>query len=329
MTLEPIEAGDYRVGIKGMRAGRIMRTMRGGGQTEWFFSLPGPDMNSGGFQSAGGAGRWLEAKAAFLLVLHLWLNGAIALCDEEVPPGERNPHRSERLAAAAANGAGALLILSSASGGLARTGVCHPHLSPIASLGIAREDGLRLRRLLAGGSAPHLTLRMRNRQTAGRGRSILAQIPGHDPDAGLVLAGAHLDSWDLAQGATDNGLGVAIVLEMARVLALLPAPARPRADLRFALWTGEETGLLGSSAYVDAHRADLPRHRAVMNFDMTGAPYGYWLPGLPDAGSMLPRLAEQLAPLGMEARVYHKAGLHSDHQPFIGAGVPIVSLLGR
>ncbi|HQZ70493.1 MAG TPA: M28 family peptidase [Anaerolineae bacterium] len=257
------------------------------------------------------------------------LTGAIALCDETVPPGERNPHRSERLAAAVAHGAGALLILSSASGGLARTGVCHPRLAPIASLGIAREDGLRLRRLLAGGSTPRLKLNMRNRQSKGRGRNILAEIPGRDPDAGWVLAGAHLDSWDLAQGATDNGLGVAIVLEMARALALLPPESRPRAGLRFALWTAEETGLLGSTAYVAGHEAELPRHRAVMNFDMTGDPYGYWLPGQDGPSGMLTRLAEQLAPLGMGASVDLKPGLHSDHQPFMLAGVPIVSLLGR
>lgn len=257
------------------------------------------------------------------------LAGAIALCDEEVPQGERNPHRSERLAAAAAHGAGALLILSAASGGLARTGVCNPRLASIASLGIAREDGLRLRRLLASGMAPRLAIRMRNQLSAGRGRTILAEIPGRDPAAGLVLAGGHLDSWDLAQGATDNGLGAAIVLEMAGVLAGLPLAARPRAALRFALWTAEEVGLLGSSAYVAAREAELPRHRAVMNFDMTGAPYGYWLPGLGGPGSMLPRLAEQLAPLGMSGRVDHRAGLHSDHQPFMLAGVPVVGLLGE
>jgi carboxypeptidase Q len=257
------------------------------------------------------------------------LGGAIALCDEEVPPGERNPHRSERLAAAVAHGAGALLILSSASGGLARTGVCHPRLAPIASLGISREDGLRLRRLLSGGARPRITISMRNQQYDGRGRNILAEIPGRDPNAGLVLAGAHLDSWDLAQGATDNGLGVAIVLEMARALAQLPVESRPRASLRFALWTAEETGLLGSGAYVADHRETLTEHRALLNFDMTGDPYGYWLPGLPGLGTMLPRLTEQLAPLGMGPSVDHKAGLHSDHQPFMLAGVPIVSLLSR
>ena len=97
----------------------------------------------------------------------------------------------------------------------------------------------------------------------------------------------------------------------------------------FALWTAEETGLLGSTAYVAGHEAELPRHRAVMNFDMTGDPYGYWLPGQDGPSGMLTRLAEQLAPLGMGASVDLKPGLHSDHQPFMLAGVPIVSLLGR
>ena len=259
------------------------------------------------------------------------VRGRLVLCDEGVRPGRRALHRSEKLGLAAAHGAAGLLILSSAEGGLARTGVCHPDLAPIPSLGISREDGLRLRRLASRSDAapPMLRMRMRNRFSAGHARNVLAELPGREPGADLVLAGAHLDSWDLAQGATDNGLGAAIVLEMARALAALPASLRPRRRLRFALWAAEETGLRGSKAYVATHADELSRHTAVMNFDMTGDPYGYWAPGRANRSTLLTRLARRLAPLGMREVLRHEAGLHSDHQPFMLAGVPVVSLLGE
>ncbi len=275
-----------------------------------------------------GHGRAVDFAAAGEAV-----RGRIALCDEEVPAGERNPHRSERLAAAVTRGAAGLLILSSAAGGITRTGVCHRGLAPIPSLSVSREDGLRLRRLLARGGRPRLRLSMQNRAEPSEGRNVLADLPGRDPEAGLVLAGAHLDSWDLAQGAADNGLGSVIVLEIARVLGQLHASLaeerRPGATLRFALWTAEEIGLLGSTAYQrrEAEAGGLARHRAVLNFDMTGNPEGYWLPGQAGAGATLAGLARQLAPLGMGPAVDHRAGLHSDHQAFMLAGVPVVALL--
>lgn len=261
------------------------------------------------------------------------LRGCVALCDEEVPAGERNPHRSERLAAAIDQGAVGLLILSSAAGCITRTGVCHRGLAPIPSLSISREDGLRLRRLLAAGGRPQVGLLMRNRARQAEGRNVLAQLPGRDPAAGLVLAGAHLDSWDLAQGAADNGLGSVIVLEIARVLSrlyhALPLERRTRATLRFALWTAEEIGLLGSTSYQnrEAAQGSLTQHRVVMNFDMTGSPEGYWLPGQAGAGGTLAGLARQLAPLGMTDKLDHRAGLHSDHQAFMLAGVPVLALI--
>jgi Zn-dependent M28 family amino/carboxypeptidase len=86
--------------------------------------------------------------------------------------------------------------------------------------------------------------------------NILADIPGVDPKAGYVMAGAHLDSWVAGDGAADNGAGSAVVMEAARILASIGA--RPRRTIQFALWAGEEQGLLGSSAYVEKHLAHRP-----------------------------------------------------------------------
>jgi carboxypeptidase Q len=82
----------------------------------------------------------------------------------------------------------------------------------------------------------------------------LAEIPGTDAKGEVVMAGAHFDSWHPGQGATDNGAGSAVVLEAARILKALGV--KPRRTIRFALWSGEEEGLLGSTAYVQKHFAN-------------------------------------------------------------------------
>lgn len=259
--------------------------------------------------------------------LHGDAAGRIALCDEGATEGQRHLHRTEKLLIAARNGARALLILSSAAGGLPRTGVCARGEAPIPSLGISQEDGERLRRLLRDGIAPSVHISMRNHIEPGITRTVLADIPGTDRSSEVVLAGGHMDSWDIAQGATDNGIGVAIVLEAARVL--LSLPDRPRRTIRFALWAGEEVGLLGSKHYVATHEAELPHHVAVMNFDMTGDPYGYHTIGYPKPAPLLSNLAKQLAPLGMHPEFSAQASLHSDHQPFWLQGVPTIQLQAR
>ncbi|NLI00592.1 MAG: M20/M25/M40 family metallo-hydrolase [Chthonomonadales bacterium] len=253
--------------------------------------------------------------------------GAMALCSEAAPEGQRAPHRTEKLAWAVDHGVAGLMIMGSAPGCLPRTGVCHRSGSPIPSVGITREDGERLRRMLEDGLRPTGRIAMTNTITEGTAHNILADIPGCDEPSEIVLAGGHLDSWDVSQGATDNGLGCAIVLQAAH--ALCGVGRRPRRTIRFALWAAEETGLRGSRAYVAARRDELDSIVGVMNFDMTGDPYGYWTPGRPEPPEMLHGLARQLAPLGMREEFGHTAGLHSDHQPFMLAGVPVVCLSAR
>ena len=120
---------------------------------------------------------------------------------------------------------------------------------------IAQEDYLRLARLATIGQAPVLEIatEVRFDDSDPNAYNIIAEIPGSDPRAGYVMAGAHLDSWVAGDGAADNGAGSAMVMEAARILAA--SGVRPRRTIRFALWAGEEQGLLGSLAYVEAHVA--------------------------------------------------------------------------
>ena len=95
--------------------------------------------------------------------------------------------------------------------------------------------------------------------------NVIADIPGTEKPDEFVIVGGHIDSWDGATGATDNGTGVATTLEAARLLK--KAGVQPRRTIRFMLWSGEEQGLLGSAAYVKAHKELLPKISAVLVHD--------------------------------------------------------------
>jgi hypothetical protein len=123
---------------------------------------------------------------------------------------------------------------------------------------LSAEDYRRLARLAKVGPAPVLEIdsNVRFDDSDSQAYNIIAEIPGSDPKAGYVMAGAHFDSWVAADGATDNGAGSAVVMEAARILKSLGM--KPKRTIRFVLWSGEEQGLLGSLAYVEKYLATRP-----------------------------------------------------------------------
>jgi hypothetical protein len=123
---------------------------------------------------------------------------------------------------------------------------------------LAAEDYRRLARLAKTGAAPVIELNSNVRwdDSDRNAHNIIGEIPGSDPKAGYVMAGGHFDSWVAGDGASDNGAGSVVVLEAARILRRLGV--RPRRTIRFALWEGEEQGLLGSRAYIEKHLVSRP-----------------------------------------------------------------------
>jgi carboxypeptidase Q len=119
---------------------------------------------------------------------------------------------------------------------------------------IAAEDYRRLARLAGLGLAPAVSINndVRFDDSDTNAYDVIADIPGTAKDGSYVMAGAHLDSWVAGDGAADNGAGTAMIMEAARILSKMPKPKR---TIRFALWAGEEQGLLGSLAYVENHFA--------------------------------------------------------------------------
>jgi len=126
----------------------------------------------------------------------------------------------------------------------------------LPALVMAVEHFGRLQRLLERKVPVELELDVRNKfyESDDMQYDTIAEIPGTDKKDELVMLGGHLDSWHAGTGATDNGAGVAVVMEAVRILKALGV--QPRRTIRIGLWTGEEEGLLGSKGYVAAHFGD-------------------------------------------------------------------------
>lgn len=128
----------------------------------------------------------------------------------------------------------------------------------VADVVVAAEPYQRILRLLDKDVPVELELEVETAfETADpHGYNVVAEIPGGDRKDEVVMIGAHLDSWHAATGATDDGAGVAAVMEAARILEA--AGLKPRRTIRVALWSGEEQGDIGAHAYVGAHFASRP-----------------------------------------------------------------------
>ncbi len=158
--------------------------------------------------------------------------------------------------------------------------------------------------------------------------NVLAEIPGTDPNVKdeIVLVGGHLDSWHSAPGATDNADGAATVLEAARILSALGA--RPRRTIRFALWSGEEQGLLGSKAYATRH-LDGPANAAArekfnvyFNIDPGSGPvYGWYLQGQSELSALFDAWLAPFKDIGARKNVPDRIG-NTDHLSFTVLGLP-------
>jgi carboxypeptidase Q len=192
-------------------------------------------------------------------------------------------------------------------------------------LSIASEDAALLRRLLAKGQVKvRLDVQNSFAKEPGTERNIVADLPGEDTRE-MVLLTAHFDDWDPAQGANDNGAGVAVILEAARIFKQLGI--RPKHTIRFVFFSGEEELSNGSRAYIERHKSELNDIRAVFNIDC-GAhpPLGFKIHGRTDMEATSRALLKPLATLGAN-RVSLDADFDSDQETFIVAGVPIYSLM--
>lgn len=184
-----------------------------------------------------------------------------------------------------------------------------------------------LEQLVKQGSRPKVQLDVVNRFTDGSiaAENVTGEIVGVVHPEQVVLVGAHLDSWDLSPGATDDGTGVAAVLTAAR--AIHASGVHPDRTIRFVLFTGEEQGLLGSQAYVEQHRVELPNLVCALVMDWGAGPITRFpLAGHPEMEGPLKNLFQADQAL---KSINASAGFltFTDAFAFTFAGLPGIGLL--
>src|SRR5205814_6237675 len=178
---------------------------------------------------------------------------------------------------------------------------------------VANQDFALFDRLLGASTTPRLAVAIANTLTRASVTqwNTVAEIRGSEHPGQVVIVGAHLDSWDLATGATDNGTGAICTLETARVIA--QSGLRPKRTIRFVLFTGEEQGLIGSRKYAEAHAGDADSIQAVIVLDNgTGAITGQALQGRTDLEALWRAILAPVATLGADSVVNRNTG-GTDH----------------
>jgi carboxypeptidase Q len=186
---------------------------------------------------------------------------------------------------------------------------------------VAREDAARIARLLASGHNALADIEIPN-HVAGpiKTANVIGELKGSEKPDEFVVLGAHLDSWELGTGALDNGCNAALVIDALR--AISASGLRPRRSIRFILFSGEEQGLIGSNAYVVAHRNELDKADAVVVIDTgTGHVTGFSLGARKDLVEPVTRL---IAPLKQfnATTLTTDAMWGTDHFDFMMEGVP-------
>lgn len=154
--------------------------------------------------------------------------------------------------------------------------------------------------------------------------NVIADIVGSEKPNEFVVVGGHIDSWDGATGTTDNGTGTATTMEAARILMAIGA--KPKRTIRFMLWSGEEQGLLGSRAWVQAHKAELAKYSACLVHD-GGTNYVSGMAGMKEMRPQLETAFEHVLkwqtdmPFAIrEIEAFSPIG--SDHESFTAEDVP-------
>lgn len=201
---------------------------------------------------------------------------------------------------------------------------------------LRNDDFGRIERLMADGEEVKLDFEITNHlyPEGKTSYNTIAEIPGTDKAAEVVMLGGHLDSWHGGTGATDNAIGCSIMMEAARLIQ--NSGVKPRRTIRVALWSGEEEGLLGSIAYVKAHfgTAEDPKPEwatldAYFNVDTgTGRVRGASIFGPPEAAAILRPVFTQFQDWGVAGAVTttSRAVGGTDSTSFNNAGLPGIGL---
>jgi carboxypeptidase Q len=193
---------------------------------------------------------------------------------------------------------------------------------PHAALSV--EDALMLHRMQDRGEKIRVRLKMEARTLPdAQSRNVMGEVVGRERPDEVVVLGGHIDSWDVGQGAMDDGGGVVAAWEAVRLMQKLGL--RPRRTVRAIGWTNEENGLRGGNGYRDAHRNDLNKHVLAIESDAgVFKPSGFGFTGSDSAFAIMQQVGKLLDRIG--AGQITRGGGGADIGPIMQHGVPGMGL---
>jgi carboxypeptidase Q len=233
----------------------------------------------------------------------------------------------------AAGKAGVIAVIGGQGGGksagmnLTHTGILGLDADfavPVVSM--TAEDQGQLERYLARGLVPRVRFNVQNTFTNGpvESANVVGEIRGRENPEQVLVVGGHLDSWDLSEGSTDNGMGSSCTLGAAD--AIVRSGMKPRRTIRFVLFTGEEQGIDGSFAYVRQHQSEMANHLGSLILDTGQGPVrSFQMGGRDDLVETFKVFAAAISDI-REVKVDDKVEEGTDTLPFSIAGLPGINM---
>ncbi|MDP6500824.1 MAG: M28 family metallopeptidase [Candidatus Marinimicrobia bacterium] len=189
---------------------------------------------------------------------------------------------------------------------------------------ITVEDAAMISRMVDRGQKVKIKLKMEAHfENDSPSRNVVGEIKGSEYPDQVIVMGGHIDSWDVGQGAMDDGGGCVAAWQAVKLMKDLGL--RPKRTVRVVMWTNEENGLRGGNAYRDAHMNELDNH--VLAIESDGGvfkPKGFGFSGSDEAFEMVTEIGKLLAPI--EAGEITKGGGGADIGPIMREGVPGMGL---
>jgi len=193
---------------------------------------------------------------------------------------------------------------------------------PHAALSL--EDANMLSRMAARGEPLRVRLKMEAHTLPdGISRNVIAEIPGREKPEEIVIVSGHIDSWDVGQGAMDDGGGCLAAWEAARLM--LKLGLRSKRTVRVVLWTNEENGIRGAMSYAERHEAALARHTLAIESDSgVFQPTGFGFLGSGRGMEIIQGVGKLLDPIG--SGNIAKGCRGADVLKLVRGGVPVMHL---
>ncbi len=242
-----------------------------------------------------------------------------------------NPHRSVKARMAFDRGALGIIFVNGHYGMVLSTGTVstnNDHPLQIPALCVSWEEGRKIRSYLEKGLYTGGHILVESSYEKAEARNVIGRIRGLEKPEERVVIGGHLDSWDLGQGAIDNGIGAFSLLDIAR--AYKSGYINPRRTVEFIFWMGEEHGLLGSKHFIktEIEKGTIGSIRYYLNVDMQGNPRGFDVEGRESMRDIVTSVGAKAVKLGLDFENMNRSkptmGPYSDDLNFSVQGIPVL-----